>query len=138
MGPIEAIGLGSETAAVVVVGQTFITTLDMASALREGDYVAATQTDDGDVATLYVLDTPYVPGASLVTVIGPVDEVDPTTAVLSIGEARLDYSAQLVVDPQYAPIAGQIVEATGIQPVPGGDVFWEIQSQDTQTQDNRR
>jgi hypothetical protein len=77
-----------------------------------------------------LLGSQYVAGVSDVAIKGQVTSVDYRLASAGVGAASIDYSAQLSVDPELAPILGDSIEALGTQPLAHGKVIVGVQSDD--------
>jgi hypothetical protein len=106
---------------VVVLGQSFHTArADALGSVSAGDYVIAAGSNEGELLLLSSLDTPYVPGASRVGLLGQVRLHDVSRATMTVGDVVVDYTSVLAVDPTYSPSPGEMVETYGVQPVPGG------------------
>src|SRR5882672_10637396 len=124
MGPVESVRLTEGLATVVVLGQSFHTDrADIAQSVSTGDYVIVAAAQDGELLLMSGLDTAYVPGASRVGLVGHVRSRDTSRGAMTVGDLVVDYTALLAVDPAYSPSPGEIVEATGVQPLPGGTLI---------------
>jgi hypothetical protein len=66
---------------------------------------------------------PYVAGVSKVRVKARVGSTDPVSGTLTIGGLVVDYTNQLSLNPTLAPVAGDVVEVAGVQPLANGTVF---------------
>jgi hypothetical protein len=124
MGPVESIKVVTDdVVTLVVLGQAFTATADATESLGLGDYVVAGSDGGESSAIVYSLGTPYVPGVSTVGIKGTVAKVDPALGTAIVGSTALDYTAELAVSPDGAPVEGALIEAIGIQPNPQGTVI---------------
>jgi hypothetical protein len=127
IGPIGAIIVTDDGARLMIVGQTYDTSVEIAGSVVEGEYVVAAGNSEGQLQVLYSMGSEYVAGASAVMVRGPVKAADTSVANLSVGDAVLDYSSHLAVEPAYIPESGDLIEARGVQPSPGGKLIVGLQ-----------
>jgi hypothetical protein len=123
MGPVEAVELAGDSARVTVLGQAYATSHTVAQSVQLGEYVVAAGNASGQLQVLYSVGSQYVPGASPVYAVGAITKGDLSGANLSIGTTLFDYSSHLASEPSFTPVAGQVIEMRGIQPVPGGKVL---------------
>jgi hypothetical protein len=77
----------------------------------------------GVLTDLQEVGTPYVAGSSTVELVGRLDAVDASVAKATIGDVTVDYSSRLVVEPTFAPLSGELIALSGIQPVAGGAIL---------------
>jgi hypothetical protein len=123
MGPVEAVEFSGHSALVTVLGQAYATSHTVAQSVQVGDYVVAAGTASGQLQVLYSVGDQYVPGASPVYAVGAITKGDFSGANVSIGTTLFDYSSHLASEPGFTPVAGQVIEMRGIQPVPRGKVL---------------
>ncbi len=126
MGPVESLEVIDEGYRLTILGQTFISNLTSIP-VAKGDYMlAAGSAESLDI--LMPIGLSYVAGASPVLVRGTVNNVESSTAELTVGDLAIDYSAHLSTDPTYSPEAGEAVEFLGVQPLPGGNAILNLQA----------
>jgi hypothetical protein len=126
LGIVEEVTSKNGVSNLVVLGQPFAVSNDVAQQVGLGDYVLVAGLVDGS-ATLQKVLEPYVAGVSPVALMGSVSSVDVRNAELTIGNAVVDYSSQLALDPALVPEAGLAYETVGIQPALGGLVLAGLQ-----------
>ena len=127
-GPIES--LDPATGLVVVLGQTFRFggTPDQMKLLRDriavGETIIAAVTGAVDskgalrAQTMSLSDRQYVPGSTIVMVVGKVRAVDASLGTIAVGSLQVDYSAALAAgNVQF--VQGQMVAIIGVQSAQG-------------------
>jgi hypothetical protein len=120
MGPLDAVSVKGKTAQLLVAGHAFYVSRDEATALSVGDYVIAGAASSSSLAIVYHVGASYVAGVSTVRVKAPVDSVDLRSGTLLVGSLTVDYTPQLAIQPTLSPFPGDIVEISGVQPLPSG------------------
>ena len=91
-----------------------------------GDYVMAASVTGETLDLLLPAGSAYVPGESEVWILGTVAEANNAQAIVSIGNASVDYSVLLSDSPNMSLAIGDVVEVSGIRPAAEGPVLMGI------------
>jgi hypothetical protein len=127
-GPVDSVDTVARTIDVMGKSYALKSTERVAAEMATGRQLTVSVTgvlgEKGSArsATLALLTTDYVVGASKVITTGKITAVDQSLGTLVIGKLVVDYSA---VDLARLPQVGDIVAVAGVQPSRGGTVFAE-------------
>jgi hypothetical protein len=128
VGPLELV----DPTSVTVLGRSY--RIENTAGLVAGDKVAVhgSLQPDGSVTNAWAESLgAYSAGSDPVFETGVVTGVNETFGRLSIGDSKIDYTAALSESESAAPVVGEMVAVTGIQPTLGGVILGTTTSAST-------